>query len=653
MGRLFLLRGVFVYLDKYLKQFADLKESNRTFGDIFGLMERDFSDEIFGVEFTGGIETKTTYSEFFALCKSVAGDLQSRFSGKEGGHISIRMDNSVLWCACFFGVLMAGFKPVLINTRLDEESIRKAVSKTESLCVLSDKSSQLEGYIKASDLKSSGIDNPRWANEIVLMTSGTTADAKLIVYSGSAICAQVLTTKEIIKDCKSIMQNRKLDIKLLALLPFYHIFGLSAVFLWFTFFGRTLVFPTALDAESVRFACKRGEVTHFFAIPAVWTMAVRGLLSEAKKQGKEEKLRKGVRLSNKLQNICPKLGLFVARKLLFKDVRSQIFGNTVSFCISGGGFLNDEAVEILNGIGYSMHVGYGMTETGITAVELSEKPKIRNRNTVGKPLSGVEYKIDDMGGLWVKGDVLHLGEITDKGFIKRDPESFFCTQDNCKVDESGRWALLGRQDDIIIGENGENLSPDMIALRLTPPPSKAFCITGLEDENSDKQPVAIIGLSESATDYEKHMAANIVYKQIDSLPLSLRPRKVYVTTDEIPQNLGKVKRKLLGELIKNGDVKLSLMNRTSDEDVSQMYDKGFGEALERVKKIFAEVLGCDLEKIEDNSNFIYDLGGSSMGYYNLFAAVSKEFSVELKMDSQSPMFTPAEFAKAVLTPNAD
>ena len=651
MSRLFILWGVFVYLDKYLKQLEDLRESNRTFGDIFRLMESMFCDEILGVEFTGGIETKTTYSEFFALCKSVAGDLSSRFPNQKGRCISIRMDNSVLWCACFFGVLMAGFKPVLINTRLDEESIKKAVMRTESICVLCDNDSQLDGYIEASTLKSNGIENPEWANEIILMTSGTTGEAKLIVYSGSAISAQVLTTLEIIDQCKSIMQNRQLDIKLLALLPFYHIFGLSAVFLWFTFFGRTLVFPTALDAESIRFACKRGEVTHFFAIPAVWTMAVRGLLSEAKKQGKEEKLRKGVKLSNKLQNICPKLGLFVARKLLFKDVRSQIFGESVCFCISGGGFLTDEAVEILNGIGYSMHVGYGMTETGITSVELSEKPKIRNKNTVGKPLTGVEYKIDENGLLWVKGDVLHFGEITDRGLLKRDPESFFCTQDNCKVDENGRWVLLGRQDDIIIGENGENLSPDMISLRLTPPPSKAFCVTGLEDDHGDKQPVVIIGLSEGATEYEKHVSANLVYNQIDNLPLTLRPRKVFVTTDEIPQNLGKVKRKLLSELIKNGEVKLSLINRTSDKDVSKMYDESFAKALGRVRKIYAEVLGVEADKIEDNSNFIYDLGGSSMGYYNLFAAVSKEFCVELKMDSQSPMFTPAEFAKAVLTPN--
>ncbi len=636
-----------MYLDKYYKQLDNLRDSERRFQDIYEIMKSRFSDEIFSVEFFGGIETKTTYAEFYNLCESIAGDLRNRFKGKEGATVALRMENSLLWCASFFGTLMAGFKAFLINTRLDEESIDKAVARVNAVCVLCDSKYDKEGYIPASSLKSEGIENPQWANEIVLMTSGTTGEAKLVVYSGSAIAAQVVTTYGIIKESKSITQNRKVDIKLLALLPFYHIFGLSAVFLWFTFFGRTLIFPTALDAEAIRFACKRGEVTHFFAIPAVWVLAVRGLLSEAKRQGKEDKLRKGVKLSNKLQNLCPKLGLFVARKLLFKDVREQIFGNSVCFCISGGGFLPDEAVEILNGIGYSMHVGYGMTETGITAVELSEKPKVRNLNTVGKPLKGIEYIINNDGVLCVKGDVLHSAIITDNKRIDRNPDEYFVTEDSCQVDEAGRWKLLGRQDDIIIGENGENISPDMIGLKLTPPPNRGFCVMGLELDG-DIKPVVVIGLGENATDFEKNSAANVIYRQIDTLPLTLRPHKVYITTDQIPQNLGKVKRSLLKEMISSGEVKLEAIRRVSDADLNKLYDESFEKALQKVKNIFANVLDCDIKKVEASSNFIYDLGGSSMAYYNLFSEISKEFSIELKIDSQNPLFTPAEFTEAVL-----
>ncbi len=636
-----------MYLDKYYKQLDDLKSGQKRFCDIYEIMKGRFQEEIFGVEFFDGLETKTTYSEFYALCESVAGALKARFSGKEGSTVAIRMDNSVMWCASFFGTLMAGFKAFLVNTRLDEESIDEAVKRVEALCVICDNDNGKENYIPAKELKSEGIKSPQWENEIILMTSGTTGDAKLVVYSGHAIAAQVLTTYGIIKESKSITQNRKVDIKLLALLPFYHIFGLSAVFLWFTFFGRTLVFPTALDSDAIRFACKRGGVTHFFAIPAVWVLATRGLLAEAKKQGKEEKLRKGVKISNKLQNICPKLGLFVARKILFKDVREQIFGSTVSFCISGGGFLPDEAVEILNGIGYSMHVGYGMTETGITAVELCEKPKVRNLNTVGKPLADIEYMINSDGVLCVKGDVLHSAIITKDGKTERNREDFFVTEDSCEVDPTGRWCLKGRQDDIIIGENGENLSPDMIGLKLTPPPNRGFCVMGLEVEG-DIRPVAVIGLSKGATNYEKSFAANVLYNQIDTLPLTLRPQGVYITTDEIPQNLGKVKRSLLKKMINSGEVKIELIKRTSKEELTEMFDEGLKETLERVKGLFADVLNCDKEKVESGSNFIYDLGGSSMAYYNLFSVISKEFGIELKIDSQNPLFTPAEFANAVL-----
>lgn len=635
-----------MYLDKYYKQLDNLRDSKRRFQDIYEIMKSRFSDEIFSVEFFGGIETKTTYTEFYTLCENIAGDLSNRFKGKEGATIALRMDNSLLWCASFFGTLMAGFRAFLVNTRLDEESIDKAVERVNAICVLCDNECDKKGYIPASSLKSEGIKNPHWANEIILMTSGTTGEAKLVVYSGSAIAAQVITTYGIIKESKSITQNKKLDIKLLALLPFYHIFGLSAVFLWFTFFGRTLVFPTALDAEAIRFACKRGEVTHFFAIPAVWVLAVRGLLSEARRQGKEDKLRKGVKISNKLQNICPKLGLFAARKLLFKDVREQIFGNTVSFCISGGGFLPDEMVEILNGIGYSMHVGYGMTETGITAVELSEKPKVRNLSTVGKPLDGIEYIISD-GVLCVKGDVLHSAIITEGKRVDRNPEEYFVTEDSCEVTADGRWKLLGRQDDIIIGENGENISPDMIGLKLTPPPNRGFCVMGLEVDG-DTKPVVVIGLGKNTTDFEKNSAANVIYSQIDTLPLTMRPHKVFVTTDEIPQNLGKVKRSLLKKMIISGEVKLESTRKMSDADLNKLYDESFNKALERVMEIFAEVLGCDKEKVQANSNFIYDLGGSSMAYYNLFSVISKEFNIELKIDSQNPLFTPAEFAGAVL-----
>lgn len=167
------------------------------------------------------------------------------------------------------------------------------------------------------------------------------------------------------------------ELRMLAFLPFYHIFGLMASLLWFIFFGVTFVFLERYDSRSIQYACKVGRVTHFFAVPAVWEQTARQLLREAERQGQKEKLLRAVRFSNGLQSVFPRLGARLARRVLFRRVREQALGTEPMFCISGGGFLQPQAAELMNGLGYGMHNGYGMTETGILSVELSRRAKWR------------------------------------------------------------------------------------------------------------------------------------------------------------------------------------------------------------------------------------------------------------------------------------
>jgi acyl-CoA synthetase (AMP-forming)/AMP-acid ligase II len=73
------------------------------------------------------------------------------------------------------------------------------------------------------------------------------------------------------------------SIKQLAFLPFYHIFGLFAVYYWFAFFGRTFVFLKDYSPDTIARTCRRHEVTHIFAVPLLWHTV-------------EEKIQKGVRM---------------------------------------------------------------------------------------------------------------------------------------------------------------------------------------------------------------------------------------------------------------------------------------------------------------------------------------------------------------------
>ena len=132
------------------------------------------------------------------------------------------------------------------------------------------------------------------------------------------------------------------------------------------------------------------------------------LLSDKEKR----KFEKGIKISLALQNIFPELGAKIARKM-FKRITSLIFGDSIKFTISGGGYISDEALKLINGIGYPLFNGYGSTEIGITSVELRKKAKYRILGSVGKPFKSLEYQIN--------GDVLEVrGKSTCSVIINKD-----------------------------------------------------------------------------------------------------------------------------------------------------------------------------------------------------------------------------------------
>lgn len=57
------------------------------------------------------------------------------------------------------------------------------------------------------------------------------------------------------------------------------------------------------------------------------------------------------------------------------------------------------------------------------------------------------------------------------------------------------------------------------------------------------------------------------------------------------------------------------------------------EVIERVKKVAARVLNLDPSTIEDNSNFVFDLGAESVQSVELVAAFEEEFGIDMDQDA--------------------
>ena len=50
-----------------------------------------------------------------------------------------------------------------------------------------------------------------------------------------------------------------------------------AVYLWFSFFGKTMVYLKDKDPKTILETCRVHHVTHFFAVPLVWNNIAQGI----------------------------------------------------------------------------------------------------------------------------------------------------------------------------------------------------------------------------------------------------------------------------------------------------------------------------------------------------------------------------------------
>jgi len=557
-----------------------------------------------------------TYGEVFDRCEAVAAALYERI-GERHDYIGIEMDNSTDWIAAFWGILRSGNKPYLIKP--DIPSITAGILKTLNVkYILCRKAGTLEAeYIPMDSLVGGGLCPARFENEFALSTSATTLQEKICFYNGAAVAAQILCVKGILKKNKRMFAHHNGRLKQLAFLPFYHVFGLFAVFFWFTFFSRTLVFMREMSAESLLATCKRHEVTHIFAVPLVWHTIEKKVRKElaARPEAQQKKFNRGVKIGKLLQAISPIGGATATQKLL-SEVTDKLFGQSVKFCISGGSALHRNACELINALGYPLHNGYGSSELGITSVELRAKSAERTLCSVGQPFDAVEYRLEN-GELFVKSRTRCARRMVEGKEIPW--EEWFPTGDMMEQRPDGHYYICGRKGDVVIGENGENINPDLLEEQFELRDAAAFSILGLEDK---------LTMILEVSPYLPSSRARALWEQIaavsDRLPDHSRIRAFYSTFDPLSApGAIKVSRTALRRDLETGKIKLipfaELLSRDTEELSSSLSDK--------VRALMARVLEVEEASITPDAHVMLELGADSMQYFSLLSALAEEFSL--------------------------
>ncbi len=607
-----------------LDRFSAMEHS---FASLFTLMFSEEENILYERSVGFSIE-KITYGQARANALKRAAVLKKQLAGeKEDAVVGLCMGNGPEWIETFWAILAAGFRPLLVNINLDDKSLNEAFQNTNTVAVISDARpfsvrtigarSLLSGTETATDLT--------FGSELFVMSSGTSSHMKICAYGAEELFYQIGDSYRIIGECAKLKGFYHGYLKQLDLLPFYHVFGLIAMYIWFGFFSRTFVHLPDLSPQTIRKTIVRYEVTHIFAVPLFWETVYEQAIRTIRSHGEKtyNKFCRGLKLAGILARI-PALGEWFSN-VAFSEVRQNLFGESIRFMITGGSNIRKEVLSFFNGIGYRLANGYGMSEIGICSVELGGSSLYLNNGTVGKPLSSLQYRISPEGELLVSGKTMARYLIEDGKKIMR-PE-WFHTHDLAVI-EHGHYQILARMDDLVIGSDGENLNPNLIEERFRYPGLNGACLIDASG------PVLICAVSGQISRDTFDTTMQWVRDRIHAEGLSGKITRLFFTSDPLlEEGAFKVNRRRVRERFLGQELHLIDADTFKEQAVSD-------DALyEEVRSALAKVLSKRPEEIAGAADFFLDLGGTSLDYFALISALREKYEIRFPLSEGNTITT--------------
>lgn len=552
-----------------------------------------------------------------------------------GRYIGLHGENCMEWIALFWAILKSGNAPYLINLRQPLSLARDCLRDLDGVAVVSVENEIAAGlpcltYAELSAFSAPPVSVP-FGNAFALSTGGTTLQRKICIYDGQAVSAQIGNSPALIRKNPRLVASFRGTMKVLAFLPLYHIFGLEVSYLWFAVLGARLVFPPDRTPERLLRTVRYHDVTHLFAVPLLWASVEKSVLREADRDPEQaKKFQKALDLSLRIQSVCPPLGRWFARKV-FGDVQDKLFGDSVRFCITGGSPVRAETLRLLGGLGYRLHNGYGMTEVGITSVELSESDAGQMFESIGRPVPSVRYRVEDER-LFIQGTSL-CREMIVNGVCTPTP-AWFDTGDLVACDK-GRYSILGRVSDLVFGEDGENLNPELAEERFDLSLALQFSVLG--DEKNERL-ILVVRISPDLSRDDRLALQNEIAFGCSLLPEAYALREIRYTYDPLsdPNDI-KISRARLRRWLAEG--KIRTVPLLSDVPAEERCES---ETRARLREIIGEILSLPPEQIGDHAHFVHDLGGTSLDYFTLLARLDDAFGISLQTETERFGYTVAE-----------
>ena len=394
-----------------------------------------------------------TYNDIYRGVVHVARKLEPL----QASRIAILSDNSVTMAIYVLATMVVHKELLLLNVHLKPKEIENQLAQLDVTTVLHsiERREQLPNSISAivfeslerilSDEEVEVEDTFDWTFEdrdiaAIMNTSATTGQFKSVPLQWGQIRAHVQASKEVLG--KTEQDNW------LMVLPLFHVSGLS-ILMRSLYNGTAVTILPKYDEAQVLKLIESENINMMSLVPTILT-----------------------------------------------QLEPSITHHKLRVILLGGEFIPMALIDACEKKSLPIYKTYGMTETFSQSVTFSVLDYPHKRDSVGRPLPGMQIRIDnpDVDGV---GEIHLTGPMVMTGYIGKEPiDGDLNTDDIGYVDEDGFVYILNRRKDLIIS-GGENIYPkELEDLVYTLPAVKECAVVPVSDIKWGQVPALFVAFND-------------------------------------------------------------------------------------------------------------------------------------------------------------
>lgn len=434
-----------------------------------------------------------TYNDIYGGVLHVASELLPL----ESSRVAILSDNSVTMAIYVLAAMLAHKEVLLLNVHLKPNEIGNQLKQLGITTVLHSKKrrNQLPSSLRAIEFEPlesilsnlSLEDTFDWnfndADIAAIMnTSATTGQFKSVPLRWGQIRAHVQASQKVLG--KTEQDNW------LMVLPLFHVSGLS-ILMRSLYNGTAITILPKYDEATVLGLIESDQINMMSLVPTILT-----------------------------------------------QLEPKITHHTLRVILLGGEFIPMALIDACEKKSLPIYKTYGMTETFSQSVTFSVLEYPQKRDSVGRPLPGMQIRIDNPDADGV-GEIHLTGPMVMTGYIDKEPiDGDLNTDDIGYVDEDGFVYILNRRKDLIIS-GGENIYPkELEDLVYTLPAVKECAVIPVSDAKWGQVPALFVAFH----DGESMTADELLSFMTNSLAKYKVPKYVKILP-ALPRNgTGKIVR---------------------------------------------------------------------------------------------------------------